>query len=189
MNEEQWKDINGYEGLYEISSFGRVRSKHRLRHRATSKDGIMKTFINRNGYECLRLSIDGVKHTVTVHKLVSVAFIKIENDLETDINHIDGNKANNHVENLERCTRSENLKHAYDIGLSKYRAYRKNTGIHVRCKKIIQMDINGSIIKEFESFKQAQSETNIKYTNISKVCRGLRDTAGGFKWKYKENIL
>lgn len=126
-NEEVWKAIKEYEGFYEISSFGRVRGIDRLvRYKKTGfrlkKGVIMKTGINKYGYERLGLRKNGSpSKQFTVHKLVATAFCENKNNYK-EVNHIDGNKLNNHYTNLEWCSSSYNKKHAFMLGLQKPRA-------------------------------------------------------------------
>lgn len=179
------KDVKGYEGLYQVSNFGRIKSLHKIRNRGDNADGIMKTYLIHGNYIAIKLKKNKESKAYLIHRLVAISFIPNPEDKRT-VNHIDGNKLNNHVNNLEWNTHSENLHHAYNNGLSVYRAYRKDTGIHIRCRSVIQINIDGSVMAEFESLKEAEEKTGIKQTNISNVCRGKRLVAGGFKWKYKD---
>lgn len=104
-----WADIVGYEGLYLVSDDGRVKSA------ATGND--LRQSV-RNGYKCVNLWRDNKYKTKKVHRLVAQAFVPNPSQ-KTQINHIDGNKANNHANNLEWCTAGENNKHAYDARLRK----------------------------------------------------------------------
>ena len=118
---EIWKDIKGYEGIYQVSNLGRVKSLARVVVKAYGKEHnlkerIKKSNLNHLGYEILRLHKDAVGKTYAVHRLVAEAFLNKENGLE--VNHIDGVKTNNKVSNLEYCTRSQNVQHAYDNGLA-----------------------------------------------------------------------
>lgn len=126
---EIWKDIEDYEGLYKVSNLGRVKRLERTDSNGrTLKEMIMKT--NKNGdekkgyYERVYLSKDGIKKQMRVHRLVAQSFIP-NPDNKQQVNHIDGNKLNNNVNNLEWVTGSENLKHAIDIGLYKPNNTRK----------------------------------------------------------------
>ena len=105
---EIWKDIEDYEELYQISSFGRVRRK--------KDDYIFKENKNSGGYRVITLTKNKKEKSFSVHQLVAQAFISNPNNLP-QINHIDGNKMNNRVDNLEYCTASENMQHAYKNGL------------------------------------------------------------------------
>lgn len=108
---EEWRPINGFEGLYEISSYGRVKS-----FKSHPSGKILKPNLDSNGYPKISLSKKGAKKDTTVHRLVAEAYLP-RADGKTCVNHIDGNKANNRLDNLEWCTYSENIKHAIRTGL------------------------------------------------------------------------
>lgn len=111
MVKEIWKDISDYNGLYQVSNLGRIKSFKR------NREIILKPFKNRCGYYQVDLNKNTKGKTYTNHRLVMFAF-KLEEKFEyNEVNHIDGNKENNTLDNLEWCTRSENLKHAYNTGL------------------------------------------------------------------------
>ena len=113
---EEWKPIKGYEGLYEVSNFGRVKSLDRINccgKRVQSK--LFSTQAKKN-YITVVLNNDGNSKTFRIHRLVAQAFIPNPEN-KPCVNHKDGNKQNNHVNNLEWCTHSENMKHAHDTGL------------------------------------------------------------------------
>lgn len=99
--EEIWKDINGYEGLYKVSNLGKV---------INSQGRIKSTYVNNKGYCCLSLYKDSKEKHFTLHRLVAETFIPNPNGLE-QINHLDGNKLNNRVSNLEWCNQGENYRH------------------------------------------------------------------------------
>jgi hypothetical protein len=121
METEIWKDIENFEGRYQISNLGRVKSLPRIVKRnnwsnQTINEKILKTFINKGGYEIAVVQNGSRGKHLAIHRLVALAFIpQIEG--KTFVNHIDGVKTNNAISNLEWCTRSENEKHAYRIGL------------------------------------------------------------------------
>ncbi len=110
---EQWKDVVGYEGLYEVSNKGRVKTFVR-QHK------ILKTPLNQHGYPYTGLTKDGKHNTYLVHRLVAIAFLPNNDHDKIFVNHIDGNKANSNVENLEWCTVKENNNHAVQNGLKTY---------------------------------------------------------------------
>lgn len=121
QEEEIWKDVVGYEGLYQVSNFGNVKSLVRTVKKSDGRymtigGRILKKAIRRGGYYGACLRKDNSSKTIYNHRLVALAFI--ENEFNYDcINHKDGCKENNHVENLEWCTRSMNIRHAIDTGL------------------------------------------------------------------------
>ena len=125
---EVWKDISNYEGIYQVSNLGRIKSLSReviKAYGATHKlsERIKKINSDNYGYQVVRLH-NGKGKTFKVHKLVANAFLGTPDGLE--VNHIDGDKSNNRVSNLEYCTRGENIKHAWDNGLRHFVKPYKN---------------------------------------------------------------
>jgi hypothetical protein len=112
---EIWKDIEGYNGIYQISSFGNVKS---LSNGFTKKSKVLKQKLDRNGYKSISLSKNSVGKYFSIHRLVAIHFL-FRKDISLHVNHKDGIKTNNNVNNLEWVTRSENQKHAYKMGLLK----------------------------------------------------------------------
>ena len=166
---ELWKDIEAWEGLYRVSNYGNIYS---------CKSNMILKFADRNGYSMVKLQNHKVKKTVAVHRLVANAFIPNPNNLP-QVNHIDGNKTNNKVENLEWCTQTENLKHACRTGLIDI---TKMTNITK--KKVCQYDTNGNFIKQWNSLSEVYRSLNIQIGNITKCCQGKLKTTGGYVWKY-----
>ena len=125
---EEWKDIQGYEGLYQVSNLGNVKNlerivKCKLQKTKTIKEHLLKKSVNKFGYEYVCLSNDSITRKIKVHRLVAQAFIP--NPLnKPQVNHINGIKTDNKVENLEWCNNQENMAHAIKNGLWKGR--RKN---------------------------------------------------------------
>lgn len=114
-NNEVWKDIPGFEGRYQASNLGRIRSIQD--NHGKYKEQIRSTWISNKGYEYVQLFIKDKSHNVSVHHAVASAFLP-NPDAKPTVNHIDGNKQNNFVGNLEWSTYSENLKHAHKTGLA-----------------------------------------------------------------------
>ena len=178
---EIWKDIKGYENLYQVSNLGNVRSlityKYSKKERMCIKvcrERILKPGIDKNNYKCVVLTKDKNRKTYKVHKLVAKCFVKnIEN--KPFVNHIDGNKLNNNANNLEWTTNSENIKHAYDNNL---------IDIRKKQKKVNQYDLKGNFIKQWNSMKEAGETLNICRQNISQCCRKVRNKANGYIWRY-----
>lgn len=127
--------------------------------------------VNDNGY--IRVFI--YNKTFALHRLIALAFIENSQNKE-QVNHIDGNKINNNVDNLEWVTNSENQLHKFQIGLG-----------NNFTRKIKQFDLEWTFIKEFDSIATASKELNIGKTNIWGVLNKFRKTAGGFNWKYSED--
>lgn len=197
---EIWKQINDYEGIYEISNYGNVKS---LKRKVKNKNGyriieekILKPILNNKGYYVFGLRKNGELNMVLLHRLVAEHFIPNENNFPC-INHIDGNKTNNNINNLEWCSYQHNIKEAFRLGLNKYN-YKNNFkhnywvgkfGSNHNCsKKITQYDKAGNKIKDWDNITIASKETKINLCSISNNCRGKQKSAGGFIWKFKEEI-
>lgn len=186
---EIWKDIADYEGYYQVSNLGNVRSCDR---KIYSKNGnpltpytIRKSQIirpNTSGlYNQVGLHKDGHMKNCTVHRLVAETFIENPRSVRY-VNHIDGNKKNNHVDNLEWVTHSENKKHAFKIGLQKPLRGSKSPS----SKVVLQYDLDGNLIKRWVCMKEAARSIGCLYQEISRVCRHERKTGQGFVWRYED---
>lgn len=178
---EIWVDVKGFEGFYLISNLGRVASVRK-------NNRILTTTILNSGYERIGLSKYGKTYSKTVHRISLLSFYG-ENKNKKYVNHIDGNKLNNRLDNLEWCTQSDNLKHSYKIGTHKKLTIGKHGKDHPRSIPVIQLSLKGKFIREFESAMDGCIETNTDNSDILKVCKGKRPTAGGYKWKFKNQKL
>ena len=163
---EEWKDIPNFNGLYQVSNNGNIKR--------TKDEYIFKKNKNSRGYRIITLTKDKKEYSLSVHRLVAEAFIPNPNNLP-QINHKDGNKLNNKIENLEWCTQSENMKHAY-----------KNKLEIKSGKKVAQFDLDMKIIKIWDKIIEAEKEYKIAHGKITMVCKGKRKTAGGYIWRYYE---
>ena len=172
--EEIWKDVVGYEGLYQVSNMGNVKSLN-WRGLGVEKNLYLKK--HNKGYLKVELASDGKRKSYTVHMLVAIAFIP--NPLcYSQINHIDENKANNCVSNLEWCTPSENnLKYHKNHPNQKRKGKRKGN-------RVQQISLDGELIREWDNARQVFTETWMSDWSISECCRGNRKTAYGYKWQY-----
>jgi len=183
MSVETWKPVVGYEGLYEVSSMGRVKSLGRVdRFNKKWNCRIMKpTYVGKH-YQMVRLCKKGKTKNQKVHRLVAEAFIP-NPDKKPQVNHIDGNKDNNCADNLEWCTNSENQLHARENGLN---SMAKNNATYSIPVDMYTRD--GVFVKTFPSMCEAARNTGVKDSNISACCQKafLKYTAGGFCWKYAE---
>lgn len=188
MEEEIWKDVVGYEGVCKVSNLGRVKSldvevECKNSHTRVSKGIVRATPIDKDGYLKVCINTKGKSITKTVHRIVLEAFVPNINN-KPQVNHINGIKHDNRIENLEWSTRSENMKHAYKNGLLK--PYTQRIGaIHPHNKQVIQYDLNGNYICEFNSIKEASISCGANRSHISAVCLNKRKTAFKYKWKYK----
>lgn len=187
---ELWQDISGYDGIYAISNFGRIKSVERLVSRRTSemivRERIRKLNTGRNGYAVVSLYNNGIGKAYLVHRLVASAFIKNPEN-KREVNHIDCNKLNNFVDNLEWATPSENTKHAYDNGLIVVPNNGKFGFDNSLGKRITQMTADGKVVNKYGSMCEAERNTGIFQANISKVCSGERSMAGGYMWSYSSD--
>ena len=119
--EEEWRDIPGYEGFYQVCNTGKIRGLDRVVKGAKGlnykiKGKITRETKNHLGYIKVRLHKDGVRRELALHRIVAMCFVLNESN-NKEVNHLDGNKLNNHYKNLEWCNRSDNMKHAFSIGL------------------------------------------------------------------------
>ena len=177
---EEWKDIKGWEGVYEISNLGNIK-----RNGKTLKISVWSK------YKVVRLHEKERTKTMYVHRLVAMNFIPNPEN-KPMINHKDGNKLNNEVSNLEWCTRQENEVHAWTHGMKeKIRITSKENLKIARCFihtkiPVVQMDLDGNFIKKWDSASDAMKETGIDGSGITKCCRGKLKKTGGYKWQYLE---
>lgn len=178
---EVWKDIAGYEGLYEVSNLGRVRSldryvPHRTFGKKFCKGHVMATHINNAGYVTVNLCKHNRYTSYDIHRLVAIAFMENPEGLP-EVNHIDENKQNNCIENLEWVTKQQNESH----GTKRMRSSEKIK------RRIVQYNTDGQIIKEWESPTDAELSISGKITGaISHCAKGKTKTAYGYIWRYKE---
>lgn len=176
MKEEIWKDIKGYEGMYQISSQGRVKS---LNYKNTGKEHILLQWYNK-GYNRIGLMKNGILKMYLVHRLVAEAFIPNPNNYPC-INHKSEIKTQNNLENLEFC----DAKYNNSYGTRTERASKKQINRKDCSKVILQYDLYGNFIKEWVSTKEIERQLGYSHSNISKCCKGKAKSAYGYKWRYK----
>jgi hypothetical protein len=177
---EIWKDIVGYEGIYQVSNFGVVK---RVKHFITKKEFILKGINNGNNYLSVNLSKDGKKERIYIHRIVCIAFLE-NPDKKDEVNHIDGIRTNNNLTNLEWVTRSENHFHRYKVLKQKGVNYGKKGILNWRSKPVNKLDLNNNIIETYPAVMEAMRITGIQESCIRACIYGRQKTAGGFKWSY-----
>lgn len=190
--QELWLPIAGFEGYYEVSNFGNVKSLPRFggKHKTPY---LLAKHIDRYGYQYVPLKKAPVNKKIKVHRLVAIAFLPCK-DHSLTINHIDGNKKNNHVSNLEWCTNKQNHVHAHKIGLKNMDhlitlSRTKKLGLNPNSKPVYQYDAKGVLIKKWGcALEAAQSFGAKSGGNIGAVCSGRTHFAYGYKWSFNKKI-
>ena len=167
---EVWKDIQGYEGLYAVSNFGNVKN--------IVSDKTLKKLPSKAGYLTVALYKNKIPKRCTIHRLVAKAFIPNPDEKET-VNHIDGDKHNNIVANLEWATRAENNIHAYITGLKIGINHKNNKS----SMPIEQYDKEMHLIRVYPSMNEA-GRNGFSVAEICKCCKGKSKTHHGYIWKY-----
>ena len=188
---EIWKDILGYEGLYQVSNYGRIKS---FNYRNTGKEKMLSLKPNKNGYIRIGLTKDGKRKMFQVHQLVAQTFLENPNNY-SQINHKDENKINNNAENLEWCTPKYNS----NYGTRNERA-SKTLSTNIKGKHKGKLNPNAKKVvcittgEMFDCIKHASEKFNTTYSNIIACCTGKTKTAGkhpvtGEKlvWRYLKN--
>lgn len=183
----QWKDIIGYENEYQINQFGEIRT---LKDSPKLKKyNVLKPQINkRNGYVYQMLYKNGKEKLLRIHRLVAMAFLPNPNNLP-QVNHKDGNKQNNSVDNLEWCEQSYNMKHAFKTGLEKpsekQKAAVRKTNEKKRKRVVRTM---GDEKNEYESATVAARKNNVGISTICRYCNKKRMPKDGASWQYIEDL-
>ena len=166
MEEEIWKKIDLCDGLYYVSSLGRIKN---------SKNIILKQQPKDDGYLYIKLPINSKRKKISMHRIVAITFLENKNNYP-QVNHMDEVKTNNNVNNLEWCTGKYN---------SNYGTAQKRRAIK-RSVAIIQMDINYNFIKEWQCVSDAE-RAGYRTGCISNCCVGRTFTHAGYRWKYKDD--
>ena len=167
--DEIWCPIKGYEGLYEVSDKGRVKSI------GYGKERILRPGRAGGGYLMVNLCKNGEKKKFLVHRLVSQTFIPNPDNLP-QVNHKDENPSNNYVQNLEWCDQKYNANYGT-------RTKRQSEKLS---KPVLQYTESGAFVREWKSTRDVQRKLNYNNGNISKCCTGKRKSAYGFIWKFKD---
>lgn len=170
---EEWRPITGYEGLYEISNLGRVKTHHtRIGGLQDTCNHIMKQSIM-GGYYKVVLRKDGKKKMVNVHRLVVCAFLDNRLGLK-EVNHVDENKLNNNVTNLEWCSHRYNIAYSHNIEKA-YNAAKKSVNVWRK---------NGEYVNRYESTHEAARKLHCDQRHISKCCNGKIKSHKGLIFKF-----
>lgn len=165
---------------YYITDTGDVYARN---YRGSGTSHKIKTYFTHRGYEAVSLYKNNKRTHKTVHRLVAEAFIP-NPDNKPEVNHINGDKADNRIENLEWVTRSENKLHRYRVLGQRGAWLGKTGGANPISKSVVQFK-NGVKINEFGGLTEAQRQTGIDRCSISLCCRGIRKTARGYTWAFK----
>ena len=183
-NIEKWKNVWGYAN-YEVSTSGKVRNKGKE----------VKQCKNNKGYCTVDLYKDGERKRIFVHRLVAETFLP-NPDNKPQVNHLNRNREDNRVENLEWVTPKENMnspltrKHCKEVmkgeNTSMYGKFGKE---HHLSKTVIQFDLDGNMLNVWNALMDAEREVGARNGHISNCCRGKQQTSGGYKWQYQDEYL
>lgn len=181
MDKEIWSDIKGFEGKYQVSNLGNVKS---LNYKRTGKEKILKPRKASNGYLQVCLVKEGKREMYTVHRLVLSTFNPCENSHELQVNHIDENKTNNNLSNLEWCTHKDNQNH----GTRNKRIAEKNS------IPIAQLALDGKYVKAWKSAHDAERECGFNNGSIIQCCKNKYMREGNniykdYRWMYLSEFL
>lgn len=160
---EVFRDIPGYEGLYQVSNLGNVKSLGNGDNKKC-KERMLKSCKDKDGYLMVCLSIHSYEKSYRIHRLVALAFLPNPNNYP-QINHKDENRSNNNVDNLEWCDQQYNNEYS-------------------KVKPVNQYSLDGIYIATYKSIKEASRTTGIAQAGIVQCCKGRLKTSGGFIWKY-----
>ena len=172
---EEWKDIKDYEGLYQVSNWGKILS---LNYRNTGKPRLMNTGTDKDGYLVVYLSKNGEDKLCKVHRLVAQTFIPNPDNLP-QVNHKDEDKTNNRVENLEWKSPKDNSNH----GTRTERVAKANAN-GIRSKPVLQFSLSGDLIREWPSIGEC-GRNGFSKGNVWSCCNGKLPHYKGYIWRYK----
>lgn len=180
--EEIWKDVSEYEGLYQVSNYGRVKSLGNGNSNA-SKERILKPFANKDGYLHVCFYKDGNRKHYSVHRLVLTTFNPVENMENLDIDHINTTRSDNRLENLNWCNHKENCNNP----LSKINYSEAQKGkIGVKCHNsisIVKLTRDGELVEVYGSTYEAE-RSRFNNGHITECIKGKRKTHHGYRWEY-----
>lgn len=184
MIKEIWIQVPDYHGLYEVSNLGQVKRlayyvTHKVNGTFLKKEKILIPELTKKGYLRVTFNNNLKKNKFLVHRLVAMCFIP-NHDNKNQVNHIDGNKTNNCVDNLEWVNQSENMKHAVSNGLI------KKLDLSPRAKKVLATNVKTNEKIEFGSIEEAKQYLGLSntFSHISSVCKGKRKSTKGYHFKY-----
>lgn len=185
--DEVWKDVAGYEGLYQVSNLGRVRSLDRVvanRNGYAVKKGKIITPASVSGKQYQKVSLwkDNKGKTYLVHRIIAEAFLPNPHSF-AEVNHKDENPMNNNVDNLEWCDRMYNAHYGTSID----RIVEKHKGVPVGEQPILQYSLDGVLIARYESALKAAEAVNGNNSGICKCANGRYKTSCGYIWKWEKN--
>lgn len=196
MGNEIWKPVKGYEGLYEISNLGRVKSLNRIRVYGSAKltERILKQNPNKKGYFSVKLYLNGASKSYPVHRLVAFAFLE-EIEGKTQIDHIDGNNQNNESTNLRWVTAKENCNNPTTLirrkGRKSHMAGKKGIEtpmygikgvLNKRSIPVVSVKIDTGEVAYYENAYLAAQVIRGSFGNIRNCCKGRAKTHKGYKW-------
>lgn len=193
--EEIWKPVNvsGYENLYIVSNYGKIKSLDRISKNGTGtfikKGKLLKNHINNMGYEYIYLINNTNKKKMYVHRLVALTFLPNPEN-KKEVNHLDCNPLNNKVNNLEWCTRQENVDYMVKLGRSKKEGIwlakitYKNL---LKSKRVVQIDHKNKKVCVYQSI-QCVKEKGYRPGDVCRCCKGNRKKHKGYEWKYYEDF-
>jgi hypothetical protein len=177
---EKWKAVVGYEGLYEVSDEGNVRSVDRVVGTRHLKGRSMKLKKDKYGYLTVGLCMNGRHKYLKIHRLVALAHIPNEND-KPHVNHLDEIKHHNHVDNLSWCTPKENANHG--TGIARHSEARKNH--KAMSKPVEQLTLDGELVASYPSMSEAV-RSGFDLSRIWCCCNGQRNKHKNFRWRYAD---
>ena len=179
---EIWKDVVGFENLYQVSNLGNIKALPKHGRKSVNMKHCIK-----HGYCTVSFSKNGKSTTLYVHRVVAQAFLQ-NAEGKPEVNHIDGNKLNNAIDNLEWVTISQNQKHAIKLGLRKPSPMTGRTGkLFPTARPILQFNKNGSLIREWDCISDAARFLGCNPSCICECLNGKNRTSYGYIWKYKRS--